>query len=114
MRLVKDLRRAEKKDDEDAIENARQAIEEDPLSVETRSGWRTPGTKDEEDVEYSILLSTGGPASRIYGELGEFNEPSTASIQYQDWGTPWTTLRPLSENEENALLEYARCFYWGD
>ena len=111
--MVKALRKAEKNDNEDAIEKARQAIEEDPLSVETRSGWRSPGTSDEEDVEYCILLSTGGPASRIYGELGECNEPSTAAIQYQDWGTPWTTLRPLSENEEKALLEYARCFYWG-
>ena len=114
VRLINALRKAEKSDNEDAIEKARQAIEEAPISAETRSGWHSPGTKDEEDVEYLILLSTGGPASRVYGELGEGNEPSTAAIQYQDWGTPWTTLRPLFEKQKKALLEYARCFYWGN
>ncbi|MFN6965165.1 MAG: hypothetical protein ACK4S4_15575 [Pyrinomonadaceae bacterium] len=95
--------------DEDA---ARQTIEESPLSIEVRSGWCTPGETMGPE-EYSILLSTGGPALRLIGDLDQHNEPETAELQYQDWGTPWTPYH--DENvDEDVLIKYAQCFYFGE
>jgi len=93
-------------------EAAEQAVYEDALSVTVRSGWHTPGDKGELE-EYQILLSTGGPAVRIVGEFGRFNDPSSGQVQYQDWATPWTPY-PLTEDEQAAVLEYARVFYYGE
>jgi hypothetical protein len=96
-------------------EEAERAIHNDALSVEVRSGWYQPGTLNagSKPEEYTILLCTGGPACRIIGELDEYYQPKTAHIEHQDWGTPWTEYRISSEDEE-ILLEYARCFYFGD
>jgi hypothetical protein len=69
-------------------DDARQRISEDPLSVEVRSDWTTPG-EELEAAEFCILLCTGGPAVRIVGELNR-GEPCRAWLEYQDWGTPWT------------------------
>lgn len=92
-------------------EAARQVIEEDALSIEIRSDWHTPGDNEANSGEYNILLCTGGPACRIIGDLSEHNEPETARIEYQDWFTPWTEYR---EADESILLDYARCFYFGE
>ena len=62
-------------------------------------------------AEYKITLCTGGPAVRIVGELDN-GYPHSASLEYQDWGTPWTAYW-LKEEEEEILLEYAQCFYYG-
>jgi len=96
-------------------DEARERINEDPLEVQIRSDWFTP-SETPEPSEYKILLCTGGPAVRIVGELGQFNEPSTAKIEYQDWFTPWTELQDEDERKvnESALLTYARCFYFGE
>lgn len=91
-------------------EDAEQCIQEDPLSVQLRSGWYSPG-ETPEPYEFEILLCTGGPAVRILGELGEHNKPDRAWLEYQDWGTPWTRFFPASQD---TLLEYARQFYFGD
>src|SRR4051812_2864989 len=50
---------------------ARQRIEEDPLSVQVRSGWYNSGANEDErsPEEYEIVLCTGGPACRIIGRL---------------------------------------------
>lgn len=93
--------------DEDA---AREAIEQDALSVETRSGWHAPGEAGE-DEEYCILLCTGGPAVRIIGELGQYGEATSARLQYQDWGTPWTEYITTREAHD-ALVQFAG-FYVG-
>ena len=90
-------------------EDARQKIQEDPLSVLVRSGWHSPGEKMEA-VEYEILLSTGGPATRIVGDLDQYNEPSSATLEYRDWGTPWTHY--AGSHNEPALLDYAKQFYF--
>jgi len=96
-------------------EAARQSIQEDPLSVDVRGGWHTPGSQDDTDsYEYIILLGTGGPAVRIYGELGQYNTPENADLQYQDWFTPWETLYVENDEEREALLTYAQQFYFGD
>lgn len=93
-------------------EDARQTIQEDALSVEVRSGWHSPGDKVELG-EFNILLCTGGPAVRIIGGLSEHHEPESARLEYQDWGTPWTDYSLTSEEEE-TLLAYASCFYFGE
>lgn len=98
-------------EDEKIAEAARAEIEEDALSVQVRSDWHTPGDKEAGPTEYEILLCTGGPAVRIIGELGRYNEPETATIQYQDWFTSWTDWRGA---DEEILLQYVRCFYFGE
>lgn len=94
----------------EAEDDARDVILEDALSVEVRSDWHTPGS-EAENTEYCILLSTGGPAVRIVGELNKWSEPVSATLQVQDWGTPWTDCR---EADEDTLLTYAQCFYFGE
>jgi len=90
-------------------DNAYEAIQEDPLSIQVRSGWFTPG-EDMVAVEFEILLCTGGPACRIRGDLGNYNEPNRAYMEYQDWGTPWTQYFQV---DSDALLTYAQQFYFG-
>jgi hypothetical protein len=93
-------------------ENAMQTIHESVLSVLVRDGWREPGQTFAEDgaEEYEILLSTGGPALRIWGKLGQHGEPESAELQMQDWFLPWTRF-PAAEA---TLLQFARCFYFGE
>jgi hypothetical protein len=110
--MVAALRKADS-GDEYEIDAARSAIHEDALLVEIRSDWYSPGGNLQKPSEYKILLCTGGPACQIRGELSVYGEPETARIEHQDWGTRWTEYRISSEDEE-ILLEYARCFYFGD
>lgn len=84
-----------------------QAIEEDPLSIEVRSGWHSLG-EEAGDEEFCILLATGGPAVRIIGELDR-DEPTKARLEVQDWFTPWTE---YAEADESVLLDYCRVFCW--
>lgn len=94
------------------FDEAAQEIQDGPLSVLVRDGWRQPGQADQDGPEeYEILLSTGGPALRIYGKLGEYTAPATAELQAQDWGTPWTR---VPDCEEDVLLAYAQQFYFGE
>lgn len=116
-----------------AADAAREAIEQSALSVEVRSGWVTLegwlALKDnkawEQAAEYKILLSWGGPAVRIVGELDEHGEPETARLEHQDaeYVTPRNYIegdtpafqewcRDLQTNSD-ALLAYARQFYYG-
>ena len=96
-------------------DDVQREIEEGPLSIMVRDGWRSPtaGALGEHAGadEYEILLSTGGPALRIYGQIGEYNEPKTAELQAQDWFTPWVR---VPDCEEEKLLAYARCFWFGE
>ena len=90
-----------------------EAIAGDPLEVSIRAGWHSPGEEADMDFEYKILLCTGGPAVRLIGDLGLWKEPDTAKIQYQDWFTGWETL-PTDSEEDEAMLTYARQFYFGE
>jgi hypothetical protein len=95
-------------------EKAREAIDEDPLSIEVRTGWFNPCQEAQGELaEYHILLCWGGPAVRIIGELGRGSTPETARLEYQDWFTPWEAY-PLSPDQEEILLDYARDFYYGE
>lgn len=92
------------------VNAAEESISEDPLSVETRSGWHAPG-EEAEDEEFCILLCTGGPAVRIVGDLGRYGEAHSARLEYQDWGTPWTEYIGDHHSSNVAILqEYANYF----
>jgi hypothetical protein len=112
--MVEALQKAREAEDDSATETAERAIHEDALSVEVRPGWYVPGDKEASAAtHYRILLCTGGPAVQITGELSEHGEPETAHLEAQDWFLPWTEYRDARESEE-AMLEYARCFYFGE
>ena len=83
-------------DDGRKHEQAIDAISEIPLSIES--------TK-----QYEILLSYGGPASRIVGSLDYDNEPETATFQTQDWGTAW---QDVPGQDEYILLQFASVFHF--
>jgi hypothetical protein len=109
--MVEAMKAADAGDDEDAREQARQAIDEDPLSVRVRGGWYNVGeSPDASPEEFEILLSTGGPATRIIGDL-ECGQPRNVRLQVQDWGTPWTDYR---DADDDVLTAYASAFYFGD
>lgn len=93
-------------------DEARQRIHEDPLSIEL-GGWWTVGSEPE-PTEYRILLTTGGPAVRIVGDLGQGNEPASASLEVQDWFKPWTEYRSGVNSHDEILEAYVACFYFGD
>jgi hypothetical protein len=95
--------------DEVDEERARQRIEEDALSVEVRSGWHAPGGGDSEPAEFCILLTTGGPAVRIIGDLDR-GEPTRPRLEVQDWFKPWTG---YTGADSDTLLAYCQCFYFG-
>jgi hypothetical protein len=108
-------------EDDNERDKALEAICEDPLSVEVREGWHTPGDQSHADwtdyyinthVEFKILLCWGGPAVRIIGEVNN-GQPENPSIQYQDWGTGWTDYYITTE-EAGALLIYCQQFYFGE
>lgn len=102
--MLDDVKAAEEieseKEREEKTEEAREAITEDALEAGKLN-------------QYFILLCTGGPAVRIVGNLDDHNEPETARLEYQDWGTPWTAY-PCRSDDEDALLEYARYYYFGE
>jgi hypothetical protein len=93
-------------------EKALEAIQNDPLSVEVRSGWHSVGSTFPPD-EFCILLCWGGPACRIVGYLNEHAQPDNPRLEYQDWGTEWTEYA-LTEEEQNALQTYCEQFYYDE
>jgi hypothetical protein len=90
--------------------DAEYRIQEDALSVEVRSGWTASGETLTAE-EFCILITTGGPAVRIRGEMNEYFEPRRAWLEVQNWGTPWSQYFDASQE---TLLTYARCFYYGE
>jgi hypothetical protein len=100
-------------DDADTLS---ERLQEMPLSVQVRGGWHNAGDDDaaREAVEYEILLSTGGPALRIVGDLGDYSNPTNARLQYQDWGTPWTDYHDMTEAQGEHVEAFAGLFYFGD
>lgn len=81
------------------------------MSVEVRGDWHSPGDNDDGPTDFKILLTTGGPAVQIRGELDEHREPRRAWLEVQDWGKPWTQYFPA---DQDTLLTYARCFSFGE
>ena len=93
-------------------DDARQQIQEDPLSIEVRSDWEVAGV-DLTPGEYMILLCTGGPAVRITGQLNDFKEPDSAVIEFQDWFTAWEEY-PANREQKEKMIAYAKEFYFGE
>ena len=114
--MVAALHEAENADEGDeSTDNARQTIQESPLSVQVRGGWYDPcdpQTPRQAPEEFEVLLSTGGPALRIIGELDEYGQSVGCKMQWQDWGTPWTDY--MNDSDENSLLKFCQQFYFGE
>ena len=93
----------------------RESVLNSALSVEFRSGWYSSLDEETKPEEFKILLSWGGPALRIIGELDDYG-PVNPKLQFQDWGTPWTDLNDiweLNQNQQDALNWFCNCFYFG-
>ena len=122
--LYREYQEAESNDDYEAQEILREQAQEEALSVEFRSGW-THDLNDMKPEQFKILLSTGGPACQIIGDLNQYQEAIYYSIkiQYQDWGTPWESLQLNSHYanqnsnitpDREALEWFCRCYYFGE
>lgn len=92
------------RDREDAI----QRIQDDPLSIEIGGFWEIGA--DPEPTEYRVLLTTGGPAVRIVGELTKYGDAFNATLEVQDWFKPWTEVYA----DQNTLLAYISYLYLGE
>ena len=101
----------EKINDYDAQDQLRESILNSALSVEFRSGWYSSLDDELVPEEFRILLTWGGPALRIIGELDNYG-PVNPKLQFQDWGTPWTDFE-ITEDQQNALNWFCNCFYFG-
>ena len=113
LEMVAALNKAEEDNDSEAIDQAREAIQGDPLSVDVRSGWVSTWSSERvQPEEFRILLCTGGPAVRIIGDLDR-GSPDSVEVEYQDWFTPWERM-PLTSEEEAAVLTYCQQFYFAD
>lgn len=89
-------------------DQARERIQDDPLSAEVRSGWASSAA-DFEPEEFRIVLCTGGPHVEIVGNL-DHGEPDRVRIMYRDWGTSGELL----DFDHDAVLTYAQQFYFGE
>ena len=89
----------------------RESVLNSALSVEFRSGWYSSLDDELVPEEFKILLTWGGPALRIIGELDNYG-PVNPKLQYQDWGTAWTDFE-ITEDQRKALNWFCNCFYFG-
>ena len=97
---IKEMVAALDAENEHDREQARERISESVLSVEVRDGWRAPGAEivGNPAEEYAILLTTGGPALRLYGHLDRYRT---------DWQPdPW------DETYRETLRTFAIQFYF--
>ena len=100
---------------EEEIEQMKESILNSALSVEFRSGWYSSpeSIADLKPEEFKILLTWGGPALRVIGDLNQYKEPENIKMQYQEWGTFWTDFQ-ITENQQEALNWFCSCFYFGE
>ena len=99
-------------EEEEEIEQTKESILNSALSIEFRSGW-TSNPNELEIEEFKILLTWGGPALRVIGDLNQYKEPENIKMQFQDWGTLWTDFE-ITENQQEALNWFCNCFYFGE
>ena len=80
-----------------------------------RDGWRDPGADSDGPEEFEILLSTGGPASRIRGTLDQYGEPDTFHVEVQDWFKPWQSFVGMTGAQGDLIRQYYLSqFYFGE
>ena len=99
-------------DHDSVIDQLTDLVNDDPLHVQVRSGWENLGDTLEPS-EFNILLCTGGPAVRIVGDIVQ-GCPERCRLQHQDWGTPWTEVIDLTDEQRAAVQWYAEQFYYGE
>ena len=104
---------AENQDREAIAEQIDQEIQEDPLSVQVRSDWESLNA-ELAPAEFLIELSTGGPATRIVGELNQYKAPTRPRLQHQDWWKPWTEYLDATSAQGEALDWFCSQFYFGE
>ena len=81
--------------------------------------WKAVGTEWLTPTKGRVLLSWGGPACQVICDLSN-GDPTDPEIQWQDWGTPWTTPSIKCELEldfdtATAALEwFINLFWWGE
>ena len=82
--------------------------------------WQAIGAKEGfSPTKGRVLLTTGGPACQVVCDL-DGDVASNPEIQWQDWGTPWTTPSIQCELEldfdtaNDALEWFIDLFYWGE
>jgi hypothetical protein len=98
--------------DDETREKALEDIQNDPLSVEVRSGWA--GRKEDfEAEEFRIVLCTGGPHVELRGELDKYNQPEKVELYCCDW---FLGNKPVwfEGIDRDKLLTYCQQFYFGD
>ena len=86
-------------------DDVQEDIQEDPLSIEVRSGWADVGETLTPE-EFRIVLCTGGPHVEILGELDEHGEPARVRVLYCDWSESGE----LYDFDHEAVLTYCREF----
>ena len=77
--------------------------------------WQAVGAKEGfTPSKGRVLLSWGGPACQVVCDLEDYY-PTLPEIQWQDWGTPWTSHTVDFRSIEHAALEwFINLFYWGE
>ena len=98
MESIKELIKRSNRSYDGDMDDILEEIHQYPLEVKKTQG-------------YELLLGTGGPATRIVGNINEYGEPVTAELQGQDWGTQWER---TEGQDEKTLLQFAQHFYFGD
>ena len=69
--------------DFDSQDELRERVLNSALSIQFRSGWETH-YENFKAKEFEILLSWGGPALRVIGEITDYG-PVNPKLQFQDW-----------------------------
>jgi|GEM_PF-1931712 len=98
-------------------EQIEREIDEMPLSIEVRSGWGSWADFKDGAIpeEFRILLSTGGPAVQIVGEISEQGDAESIKVEYQDWFLPWKALPIFDDNKVAKALDwFCSRFYFGE
>ena len=87
-------------------------VNETPLSLEVKADdWQSlEDSRDIEPTKGRLLLSTGGPAAQIIGDI-EGDYMANVEIQFQDWLKPWESIRTNSE-QFDALKWFVDLFCW--
>lgn len=87
-------------------------IHESVLELLIRSRWHAPGG-NADSAEFALMLTIGGPTVRITGKLCDGEPAHGARLEYAAPWEPWQSL-PLTAAESDAVLAWARCFYFGE
>lgn len=87
-----------KADDYDSAgyDEAREELQEQPLSFQKLATYHVA-----EEIEWEILLGTGGPADRIVVRTDLAGNIESAEYQFQNWFEPWT----VAENQDSELVQ---------